>query len=68
MVGAFFLAGLLLSFTPCVLPMVPIVAGLITVGGASVTRTRAFMLSLAYVLGMAATLSLIHISEPTRPS
>jgi thioredoxin:protein disulfide reductase len=55
MVGAFFLAGLLLSFTPCVLPMVPIVAGLITAGGASVTRTRAFMLSLAYVLGMAAT-------------
>jgi thioredoxin:protein disulfide reductase len=55
MVGAFFLAGLLLSFTPCVLPMVPIVAGLITAGGASVTRTRAFLLSLAYVLGMAAT-------------
>jgi thioredoxin:protein disulfide reductase len=55
MVGAFFLAGLLLSFTPCVLPMVPIVAGLITAGGASVTRARAFLLSLAYVLGMAAT-------------
>ena len=55
MVGAFFLAGLLLSFTPCVLPMVPIVAGLITASGTSVTRTRAFLLSLAYVLGMAAT-------------
>jgi thiol:disulfide interchange protein DsbD len=55
MVGAFFLAGLLLSFTPCVLPMVPIVAGIITSGGASVTRGRAFGLSLAYVLGMAAT-------------
>jgi thiol:disulfide interchange protein DsbD len=55
MAGAFFLAGLLLAFTPCVLPMVPIVAGIITAGGASVTRTRAFSLSLAYVLGMAAT-------------
>ncbi len=55
MSGAFFLAGLLLAFTPCVLPMVPIVAGLIAGGGASVTRGRAFMLSVAYVLGMAAT-------------
>ncbi|HXR50758.1 MAG TPA: protein-disulfide reductase DsbD, partial [Steroidobacteraceae bacterium] len=55
MAGAFFLAGLLLAFTPCVLPMVPIVAGIITAGGATVTRARAFSLSLAYVLGMAAT-------------
>ena len=55
MAGAFFLAGLLLAFTPCVLPMVPIVAGIIAGEGANVTRTRAFSLSLAYVLGMAAT-------------
>jgi thiol:disulfide interchange protein DsbD len=55
MAGAFFLAGLLLAFTPCVLPMVPIVAGIITGEGANVTRGRAFGLSLAYVLGMAAT-------------
>jgi thiol:disulfide interchange protein DsbD len=55
MVAAFFGAGLLLSFTPCVLPMVPIVAGLIAGEGANVTRSRAFSLSLAYVLGMAAT-------------
>jgi thiol:disulfide interchange protein DsbD len=55
MTGAFFLAGLLLSFTPCVLPMVPIVAGLIAGQGANATRGRSFMLSLAYVLGMAAT-------------
>ena len=47
--------GLLLAFTPCVLPMVPIVAGIIAGGGANVTRGRAFSLSLAYVLGMAAT-------------
>jgi thiol:disulfide interchange protein DsbD len=55
MAGAFFLAGLLLAFTPCVLPMVPIVAGIIAGEGANVTRGRAFGLSLAYVLGMAAT-------------
>jgi len=55
MCGAFFLAGLLLAFTPCVLPMVPIVAGIIAGEGANVTRGRAFSLSLAYVLGMAAT-------------
>src|SRR5690606_6656568 len=34
MAGAFFLAGLLLAFTPCVLPMVPIVAGIIAGEGA----------------------------------
>jgi thiol:disulfide interchange protein DsbD len=55
MTGAFFLAGLLLSFTPCVLPMVPIVAGLIAGQGANVTRSRSFAMSLAYVMGMAAT-------------
>jgi thiol:disulfide interchange protein DsbD len=55
MSGAFFLAGLLLAFTPCVLPMVPIVAGIIAGDGANVTRARAFSLSVAYVLGMAAT-------------
>src|SRR5690606_23593553 len=42
MAGAFFLAGLLLAFTPCVLPMVPIVAGIIAGEGANVTRGRAF--------------------------
>jgi thiol:disulfide interchange protein DsbD len=55
MAGTFFLAGLLLAFTPCVLPMVPIVAGIIAGEGANVTRMRAFSLSVAYVLGMAAT-------------
>ncbi|MEO8309252.1 MAG: protein-disulfide reductase DsbD [Pseudomonadota bacterium] len=55
MAGSFFLAGLLLAFTPCVLPMVPIVAGIIAGEGSNVTRARAFSLSLAYVLGMAAT-------------
>ena len=55
MAGAFFLAGLLLAFTPCVLPMVPIVAGIIAGHGANLTRLKGFSLSLAYVLGMALT-------------
>ncbi len=45
--------GLLLAFTPCVLPMIPILAGVIA--GANARARRAFFLSLAYVLAMAAT-------------
>jgi len=55
MIGAFFASGLLLAFTPCVLPMVPIVSGIIAGQGAGLTRMRGFTLSLAYVLGMALT-------------
>ena len=47
--------GVLLAFTPCVLPMVPILSGIIVNHGHAVTHGRAFVLSLAYVLGMAAT-------------
>lgn len=47
--------GLLLAFTPCVLPMVPILSGIIAGQGKDVTTARAFNLSLAYVLGMALT-------------
>jgi thioredoxin:protein disulfide reductase len=54
----FFGSGLLLAFTPCVLPMVPILSGLIVGGGARVTTSRAFFLSLTYVLGMAITYTL----------
>ena len=55
MIGGFYLAGLLLAFTPCVLPMVPILSGIIAGGSAPVTTGRAFTLSLIYVLGMALT-------------
>jgi thioredoxin:protein disulfide reductase len=55
MLGSFYLAGLLLSFTPCVLPMVPILSGIIFGGGKVVSTGRAFSLSLSYVLGMALT-------------
>ena len=47
--------GLLLAFTPCVLPMVPILSGIIAGQGKDVTTGRAFALSLTYVLGMALT-------------
>jgi thioredoxin:protein disulfide reductase len=55
MVGGFYLAGLLLAFTPCVLPMVPILSGIIAGGGRRLTTARAFALSVTYVLGMALT-------------
>ena len=55
MIGGFYLAGLLLACTPCVLPMVPILSGIVAGGGANVTTGRAFALSLTYVLGMAVT-------------
>ncbi len=51
--GMFLLAGLLLSFTPCVLPMVPILSSIIVGQGAPVARSRGFALALAYSLGMA---------------
>ncbi|MGV8891953.1 MAG: protein-disulfide reductase DsbD [Burkholderiaceae bacterium] len=49
----FFLLGLGLAFTPCVLPMVPILSSIIMGEGARVRRSRAFILSVAYALGMA---------------
>lgn len=51
--GVFLLAGLLLAFTPCVLPMVPILSSLIAGQTGPVSRGKGFMLSLAYSLGMA---------------
>lgn len=52
---AFFIAGLLLAFTPCVLPMLPILSGIIIGQGDRITTTKAFWLSLVYVLAMAVT-------------
>lgn len=60
--ASFFGFGLLLSFTPCVLPMVPILSGIIVGQGKQVNRRRAFMLSLAYVLGMAVTYTLAGVA------
>jgi thiol:disulfide interchange protein DsbD len=54
-IGAFFLIGLGLAFTPCVFPMIPILSGIITGQGSNITTRKAFMLSLVYVLAMALT-------------
>ncbi len=53
--GTFYGLGLLLAFTPCVLPMVPILSGIIAGQGDNVTAGRGFALSLSYVMGMAVT-------------
>jgi thiol:disulfide interchange protein DsbD len=52
-VGAFFLAGVLLSLTPCVLPMLPIVSSIIAGHGEIVSRGRGLALAAAYSFGMA---------------
>ncbi len=51
--GLFFLAGLGLALTPCVLPMVPILSGIIAGDGDKVSSMRGFTLALSYVMGMA---------------
>lgn len=52
-IGTFFLLGLGLTFTPCVLPMLPILAGAIAGQGQNISTSKGLGLSLAYVLGMA---------------
>ena len=51
--AAFFAAGLLLSLTPCVLPMLPILSSIIVGQGGPVTRGRGLALAASYSLGMA---------------
>ena len=51
-IGLFFAGGLLLAFTPCVFPMVPILSGIIA-GEKEPSAARGFTLSVSYVLGMA---------------
>ena len=60
-IASFFGFGVLLAFTPCVLPMIPILSGLIVGEGANVSRGRAFSLSVAYVLGMAVTYAIAGV-------
>lgn len=53
---AAFGVGLLLTFTPCVLPMIPILSSIIIgQGGEKITKLRGGMLSLTYVLGTSVT-------------
>ncbi|MDP1766884.1 MAG: protein-disulfide reductase DsbD [Methylotenera sp.] len=64
-IAGFFVAGLLLSLTPCVLPMIPILSSII-VGSQSKqvrpSKLHAFGLSVAYVLGMALSYTLAGIA------
>jgi len=57
----FFVAGLLLAFTPCVLPMIPILSGLIAGRGARIGAMRAFWLSLVYVLASAVVFTIAGV-------
>ena len=57
----FFLGGVALAFTPCVLPMVPILSSIIVGESENLNRRKAFTLSLAYVLGMAVTYAAVGI-------
>jgi thiol:disulfide interchange protein DsbD len=59
---SFFGFGLLLSLTPCVFPMIPILSGIIVNHGHAVSHLRAFVLSLAYVLGMAVTYAAVGVA------
>ena len=58
---AFFTFGLLLSLTPCVFPMIPILSGIIVGQSGTVTGRRGFLLSVAYVLAMAIIYALLGV-------
>jgi thiol:disulfide interchange protein DsbD len=60
--ATFFGSGLLLAFTPCVLPMVPILSGIIVGKGQHVSRGQALTFTLVYVLGMALAYALAGVA------
>ena len=59
--GGFLVLGLLLAFTPCMLPMIPILSGIIAGEGEALNKSRALGLSLIYVFSMALTYALAGI-------
>lgn len=59
--ATFFGFGLLLAFTPCVFPMIPILSGIIIGQGEKISTRRAFSLSLAYVLAMASAYTMVGV-------
>jgi thiol:disulfide interchange protein DsbD len=61
-ISFFFGAGLLLAFTPCMFPMVPILSGIIVGRGHKITHMHGFILSLAYVMGMALTYAAVGVA------
>jgi thiol:disulfide interchange protein DsbD len=62
---AFFGFGLMLAFTPCVLPMIPILSSLIAGQGKQINQRNAFFLSLIYVLAMSVTYTLAGVMAAT---
>ena len=62
LLGAFFGLGLLLAFTPCVFPMLPILSGILAGGGAKPTPARGLALSGAYGLAMAAAYGVLGMA------
>jgi thiol:disulfide interchange protein DsbD len=61
--ACFYLGGLVLSCTPCVLPMVPILSGIIVGSGRPISSQRSFALSVSYVLGMALTYAVAGVAS-----
>ncbi|NOU13540.1 MAG: protein-disulfide reductase DsbD [Methylococcaceae bacterium] len=53
--------GILLAFTPCVFPMIPILSGIIAGQGGRLTTRRSFMLSLSYVFASAVTYTIFGV-------
>ncbi|ROT44277.1 protein-disulfide reductase DsbD [Pusillimonas sp. NJUB218] len=62
LIATFFGFGLVLAFTPCMLPMIPILSGMIIGQGRSLSRRHAFGLSLVYVMAMAITYALAGVA------
>jgi thiol:disulfide interchange protein DsbD len=62
MLVAFFGVGLLLSFTPCVFPMIPILSGMLARSGEYLSARRGFVLSGAYVLAMALAYAVLGVA------
>ncbi|HEX4928612.1 MAG TPA: protein-disulfide reductase DsbD [Burkholderiales bacterium] len=60
--AGFLVLGVLLAFTPCVLPMIPILSGIIAGEGKALNKSRALALSATYVLSMAATYALAGVA------
>ena len=61
-IGAFFAAGVLLSLTPCVLPMLPILSSIIVGQGGTPSRARGFFLAFSYSLGMALLYTVLGVA------
>lgn len=59
---SFYGFGLLLAFTPCVLPMVPVLSGIIVGQHKKINTKKAILLSISYVLGMSTTYALVGIT------